>query len=57
MTCKSEKEWSLPLDAGVRPGVPRSQSERCSGELLKAPRVSRLKLSSFISSHMLPVRD
>lgn len=34
--------------------VPKSQSDSRRGELLKVPRASRLKLSSFISSHRLP---
>lgn len=56
VTCKSEKDWSLPLDTGVSPEAPRSQSDSCRGELLKAPRVSKLKLSSFMASQRFPFR-
>lgn len=44
------------METGVRLAVPKSQSDSRRGELLKVPKASRLKLSSFISSHRLPMQ-
>lgn len=54
VTCKSGKDWSLLPETGVRPEVPSSQPRR---ESPKAPRVSRLNPSSFISSQRFPFKD
>lgn len=43
-----------PVEIGGRVGPPKSQSDSRRGELLRVPKASRLKLSSFISSHRLP---
>lgn len=53
-TCTSDRGRFAPPQAGGRLAVPRSQSDSRSGELLKVPSASKLKLSSFISSHRLP---
>lgn len=43
-----------PVEIGGRAAPPKSQSDSRRGELLRVPKASRLKLSSFISSHRLP---
>lgn len=43
-----------PVEIGGRAVPPKSQSDSRRGELLRVPKASRLKLSSFISSHRLP---
>lgn len=54
VTCTSDSGMFAPAETGGRLAVPKSQSDSRRGELLKVPKASRLKLSSFISSHRLP---
>lgn len=54
VTWTSDSGRFAPLEAGGGRLVAKSQSDSRSGELLKVPNASRLKLSSFISSHRLP---
>lgn len=54
VTCKSGKDWPLLPETAARPEAPSSQPR---GESPKAPSVSRLKPSSFISSQRFPFKD